>query len=194
MWDGFFVLSLVGGVFSCVSCLRGYDIKLLIAYSRVVHMGATLARLFTATCVGYLGALSMMVAHGFTSPALFFLAGTTYEATSRRALVAGKGILASRQVLTLGWLVGCASNMGIPPMLAFAGEVFIHGRVLRAGVLFFTLSLMTVIGRGAYNLFLFSSMAGTPGKYTSPTAQHALAFFLLLAPVVVWHSVYLFVL
>lgn len=87
------VLSLVGGVTIRGLCLRQTDMKSLVAYSSVAHMGLVLSGLLTITCWGVRGALTMMLAHGLCSSGLFALVNVVYERSGSRSLFINRGLL-----------------------------------------------------------------------------------------------------
>lgn len=89
----FVVLSLLGGVIVSLICLRQRDIKSLIAYSSVAHIGLILGGSFTQTYYGLIGSLVIMVSHGLCSSGLFCLANISYERCLSRSLYLNKGLL-----------------------------------------------------------------------------------------------------
>jgi NADH-ubiquinone oxidoreductase chain 4 len=89
----FISISLVGGFLISLVCLRQIDIKALIAYSSVAHIGVVLGGLLTLTYWGLRGALTLIIAHGLCSSGLFRLANITYERVGRRSLIINKGLL-----------------------------------------------------------------------------------------------------
>ncbi|SPP90471.1 nad4-1_a, partial (mitochondrion) [Drosophila guanche] len=86
-------ISLVGGVLVSLICLRQTDLKSLIAYSSVAHMGIVLAGLLTMTYWGLSGSYTLMIAHGLCSSGLFCLANVSYERLGSRSLLINKGLL-----------------------------------------------------------------------------------------------------
>lgn len=86
-------LGVVGGVLVRLICLRQTDIKALIAYSSVAHMGLVLAGISTLRVWGLRGAVVVMVGHGLCSSGLFCLANVVYERLGRRRLYISKGLL-----------------------------------------------------------------------------------------------------
>jgi NADH-ubiquinone oxidoreductase chain 4 len=74
-------------------CLRQTDLKALIAYSSVAHMGIVLGGLITITYWGIRGAFTLIIAHGLCSSGLFCLANISYERLGRRSLLINKGLL-----------------------------------------------------------------------------------------------------
>lgn len=90
----FIVLALWGVIITGTICLRQTDLKSLIAYSSVGHMGLVVAGILIQTPWGFAGALILMIAHGLTSSALFCLANTNYERTHTRTMVLTRGLQA----------------------------------------------------------------------------------------------------
>lgn len=89
----FFSISLVGGVLVSFICLRQRDVKSLIAYSSVSHMGLVICGLLTYSYWGFCGSLLIIVAHGLCSSGLFCLANISYERVGSRSLFLVKGLL-----------------------------------------------------------------------------------------------------
>uniref|UniRef100_A0A2D4HLP1 NADH-ubiquinone oxidoreductase chain 4 n=1 Tax=Micrurus lemniscatus lemniscatus TaxID=129467 RepID=A0A2D4HLP1_MICLE len=87
----FIVLSLWGATLASLTCLQQTDLKSLIAYSSISHIGLVIAAISIQTQWGLAGAIAIIVAHGFTSSALFCLANTTYERTQTRILILTRG-------------------------------------------------------------------------------------------------------
>lgn len=90
LWVG---VSIYGGVMVRLMCLRQVDLKSLIAYSSVAHMGLVIGGVMTGTIWGLIGSLTLMVAHGLCSSGLFCLANITYERLGSRSLLINRGLL-----------------------------------------------------------------------------------------------------
>nr|AYR05284.1 NADH dehydrogenase subunit 4 [Coleoptera sp. ACP-2013] len=152
----FIVISLVGGVIVSWICLRQADIKSLIAYSSVSHMGLSMSGILTMNNWGVGGAYVLMLAHGLCSSGLFSLANMNYERVFSRSLYLNKGMLMYLPNLAFWWFIFCISNMAAPPTLNLLGEIFlINSLVIYSNMLMILLSLMSFMG-AAYSLFLFS--------------------------------------
>lgn len=94
-------ISLVGGAVTRAICLRQSDLKSLIAYSSVGHMGLIVAGALSQTRWGYQASLAIMIAHGLRSSALFVMANINYEFTHTRRLFLTKGLLVVIPILTM---------------------------------------------------------------------------------------------
>nr|YP_010225746.1 NADH dehydrogenase subunit 4 [Paratrichocladius tamaater]UDD74597.1 NADH dehydrogenase subunit 4 [Paratrichocladius tamaater] len=152
----FISISLVGGFIISLVCLRQMDMKALIAYSSVAHMGIVLGGLLTLSNWGLMGAYSLMIAHGLCSSGLFSLANMTYERLSSRSLMINKGLLNFMPSLSLWWFLLCSGNMAAPPTLNLLGEISLLNSIISwswYSIIF--LSLLSFFG-AAYSLFLYS--------------------------------------
>nr|YP_010155752.1 NADH dehydrogenase subunit 4 [Colasposoma dauricum]QQY84943.1 NADH dehydrogenase subunit 4 [Colasposoma dauricum] len=152
----FIIISLFGGVVVSWICLRQVDIKSLIAYSSVSHMGLVLSGILTINTWGISGGYILMLAHGLCSSGLFCLANINYERVSSRSLYLNKGMMSYIPSLSFWWFIFCISNMAAPPSLNLLGEIFlINSLVMYSSVLMILLGLISFMS-AAYSLFLFS--------------------------------------
>nr|QEJ81420.1 NADH dehydrogenase subunit 4 [Pristolycus sp. FM14] len=152
----FITISLIGGFYISLICLRQSDIKSLIAYSSVSHMGLVLSGLMTLNLWGFYGSFLMMIAHGLCSSGLFCLANISYERLSSRSLFLNKGLINLMPSMSLWWFLLCSSNMGAPFSLNLFGEIMLINSVISwSWFSFIFLSLMSFFG-AAYSLFLYS--------------------------------------
>ena len=106
-------------------CLRQTDLKSLIAYSSVSHMGLVVGGIFTQTPWGFTGALILIIAHGLTSSALFCLANTNYERTHSRTMVLARGLQAIFPLMASWWFIASLANLALPPLPNLMGELII---------------------------------------------------------------------
>nr|QTF74367.1 NADH dehydrogenase subunit 4 [Sarcophila latifrons] len=149
-------ISLVGGVLVSLICLRQTDLKALIAYSSVAHMGIVLAGLMTMTYMGLCGSYTLMIAHGLCSSGLFCLANISYERLGSRSLLINKGLLNFMPSMALWWFLLSSANMAAPPTLNLLGEIsLINSIVSWSWVSMFMLSLLSFFS-AAYTLYLYA--------------------------------------
>nr|UBS93986.1 NADH dehydrogenase subunit 4 [Saperda tetrastigma] len=152
----FIIISIVGGFFISLICLRQSDIKSLIAYSSVAHMGLALGGIMTLNVWGFWGALVMMLAHGLCSSGLFCLANITYERVNSRSIYLNKGMLNLLPSMSLWWFLLSSSNMAAPPSFNLLGEIIlINSLVSYSWILMIFLSLISFFS-AAYSLFLYA--------------------------------------
>nr|ALO70959.1 NADH deshydrogenase subunit 4 [Aleocharinae sp. 4 EF-2015] len=152
----FISISLVGGVIVSLICLRQSDMKSLIAYSSVAHMGLVLGGLMTLNLWGMYGSLSMMLAHGLCSSGLFCLANICYERLSSRSLYLNKGMINLMPSFSLWWFLLCSSNMAAPPSFNLLGEIMLINSLVSWSFLTMTMLMLISFFSAVYSLYLYS--------------------------------------
>lgn len=149
-------IRLVGGFLVRLICLRQTDLKILIAYSSVAHIGIVLAGLITIIYWGLCGSYTLIIAHGLCSSGLFCLANISYERLGRRSLLINKGILNFIPSITLWWFLLRSANIAAPPTLNLLGEISLLNRIVSwSWVSIFMLGLISFF-RAAYTLYLYA--------------------------------------
>uniref|UniRef100_A0AAU7YU01 NADH-ubiquinone oxidoreductase chain 4 n=1 Tax=Conchapelopia togamaculosa TaxID=3154050 RepID=A0AAU7YU01_9DIPT len=167
-------ISLVGGVLVSLVCLRQTDLKALIAYSSVAHMGIVLGGLMTLSYWGLNGSFTLMIAHGLCSSGLFCLANITYERLGSRSLLINKGLMNFMPSMTLWWFLLCSGNMAAPPTLNLLGEISLLNSIVSWSWLsMLCLSLLSFFS-AAYTLYLYSY--SQHGKLSSGAYSFSLGF------------------
>nr|YP_009364255.1 NADH dehydrogenase subunit 4 [Anaulaciulus koreanus]ARF02898.1 NADH dehydrogenase subunit 4 [Anaulaciulus koreanus] len=149
-------IGLLGGVYLSLVCLQQSDMKSLIAYSSVVHMGMVVGGIATLKMIGFMGSLILMVGHGLCSSGLFCLANMSYLKVQSRSLLLNKGLINIIPSLSLMWFLLVSSNMAAPPSLNLVGEITLIGSIMSWGwqilVLIISLSFLSA----SYCIYLFS--------------------------------------
>nr|AZH08545.1 NADH dehydrogenase subunit 4 [Halice sp. JL-2018] len=152
----FLSLSLWGGIIISLNCLRMMDMKSIIAYSSVVHMGLCLGGLLTLNDWGLKGSMCVMVGHGLCSAGLFFLANLVYERTHSRSMIFSKGMMNMMPSLSLSWFLLLASNMAAPPTVNLLGEINLFISMINWEITSIALLSGISFFSAAYSLYLFS--------------------------------------
>nr|YP_009441716.1 NADH dehydrogenase subunit 4 [Amphizoa insolens]AOY39248.1 NADH dehydrogenase subunit 4 [Amphizoa insolens] len=170
LWSPLFIsISLIGGLMVSLICLRQTDLKLLIAYSSVAHMGMVLGGIMSLNYWGFCGSFIMMIAHGLCSSGLFCLANISYERVHSRSMFINKGLINLMPSMTLWWFLLCSSNMAAPPSLNLLGEIsLLNSMVSWSWLSIFMLMLLSFFS-ACYSLYLYSySQHGKiySGKYS----------------------------
>nr|YP_009244946.1 NADH dehydrogenase subunit 4 [Amynthas pectiniferus]AMO27070.1 NADH dehydrogenase subunit 4 [Amynthas pectiniferus] len=151
-------VALTGAVVTSLICMRQTDLKSLIAYSSVGHMGLMVAGMNSNTNWGMQAALAMMIAHGLSSSALFVMANMNYEITSTRSLYMTKGLMVLMPILTLWWFMFTASNMAAPPTINLLSEIMLMTSIMSTTTWsIITLGLVSFF-TAVYSLYMFTSM------------------------------------
>nr|YP_001974530.1 NADH dehydrogenase subunit 4 [Metaperipatus inae]ABQ95561.1 NADH dehydrogenase subunit 4 [Metaperipatus inae] len=163
----FITISLLGAFMTSLICLRQIDLKVLIAYSSVGHMGLMVSSIFTNTYWGYNSAISMMIAHGLCSSGMFCLANITYERYNSRSMMMIKGGLNMFPGLSLMWFLLCITNISSPPSLNLLSEIGIIISLLSwSKISMIFISLISFFS-AAYTLYMYSSTQHGKISWTS---------------------------
>jgi NADH-quinone oxidoreductase subunit M len=115
-------LAVIGIIYGALGCLAQTDMKRLIAFSSVAHMGFVMLGISTLTSFGMSAAMFGMVAHGLITGMLFFVAGSVKERYHTLEIARLGGLL--KQMPHLGWILGfsCMASLGLPGLAGFWGE------------------------------------------------------------------------
>lgn len=181
-------IALIGAITTGLICIRQSDLKALIAYSSVGHIGLIVAGIISNTSLGMYGGLAIIIAHGLVSSALFCLANITYEITHTRSVALTKGILLTIPILSLWWFLFSCANMAAPPTINLLREILLITATLsHSFILAIPLMLIRFIA-AAYSLFLYSTINhGAPLLLSNPIPtvppRYLLLLFLHLVPI-----------
>jgi NADH-quinone oxidoreductase subunit M len=150
-----FTLSVVAIVYTSLVALMQEDIKKLIAYSSVAHMGFVTMGMFTFTEEGVQGALFQMISHGIVSGALFLCVGVVYDRLHTREIAAYGGLVNRMPIYAAVFMVFTLANVGLPGTSGFVGEflTLIAAFKINTWVAFFATT--GVILSAAYALWLY---------------------------------------
>lgn len=150
-------LAMWGSLAMCIVCLTQVDMKRLIAYSSIVHIGPILISIFSIYWLGWLGAMIVIISHGITSSGIFFLMNSMYERIGRRRSVIVKGVLKFFPFVSFFWFFIAACNISVPPTLNFYSEILVIFRVLGLRNILFILMALTFFLVGVYCVFFYIS-------------------------------------
>ena len=132
------------------------DLKIVVAYRRVVHLSPVIIAMLLNSSEGMIGRIFMGVGHGFSSSILFLGVGLVYGSRGfrRRYLVGGSTLLFS-----LFWLLGCAINASIPPRINYFSEVYIFYVCFCYRTVMCPLLLPRIVLRGLYSILLYTNIS-----------------------------------
>nr|YP_337901.1 NADH dehydrogenase subunit 4 [Andrias japonicus]BAE45328.1 NADH dehydrogenase subunit 4 [Andrias japonicus] len=151
----FIILALWGVVMTGLICTRQTDLKSLIAYSSVSHMGLVIAAAMIQTPWSYAGAIALMISHGLTSSVLFCLANLNYERHHSRTLLLMRGSQTVLPLMMTWWLLSNLLNMAIPPSTNMWGELLIITSLFNwSGYTILITGISTVI-TAVYTLYIY---------------------------------------
>nr|YP_009338604.1 NADH dehydrogenase subunit 4 [Chloronia mirifica]ANT70541.1 NADH dehydrogenase subunit 4 [Chloronia mirifica] len=149
-------ISLIGGFMVSLICVRQVDMKSMIAYSSVAHMGIALAGMMTMTMLGLSGSFSMMLAHGLCSSGLFCLANISYERSGSRSMIINKGMMNLMPSMCLLLFLLISSNMAAPPSLNLLGEISLLNSIVGWCSMSMLMLMLMSFFSAVYSLFLYS--------------------------------------
>nr|AIC09094.1 NADH dehydrogenase subunit 4 [Gasteruption sp. M19] len=152
----FIVVSLMGSFYLSLVCLLQVDMKMLVAYSSVVHMGLLLSGMMTLSNVGYLGGYYMMLSHGLCSSGLFCLVNFNYERLMSRSFFFNKGLMNLMPKMSLWWFLLSVMNMSSPPSLNLLSEIFLVSSIVNYTLYLIPLIIFVCFFSAVYSLYLFS--------------------------------------
>nr|YP_010032421.1 NADH dehydrogenase subunit 4 [Cicadetta abscondita]QOW07736.1 NADH dehydrogenase subunit 4 [Cicadetta abscondita] len=149
-------ISMIGSIMISILCMIQIDIKSMIAYSSVAHMGLVISGIMTMSDWGLFGSYYMMIGHGLCSSGLFCLANMLYERTNSRSLLINKGMLTFMPSMSLLWFLMSASNMSCPPTINLVGEIMIINSLMSWNTLMMILLVLSSFMSACYSLYMFS--------------------------------------
>jgi NADH-quinone oxidoreductase subunit M len=156
------VLAVVSIVYGAFTALGQRDMKTLVAYSSLSHLGLVVLALFAFAPTAVASSLVMIVSHGFISAAVFLLAGFIEERTGTRDLFAFGGLAAQAPRLQALMLVAAMALLGLPGLSGFAGEFLILIGSWQTQPVITAISLIAIVLASAYTLRLFQAAMNGP--------------------------------
>ena len=147
-------LSLIAVVYIALVALVQQDMKKLIAYSSISHMGFVTLGLFIFNAQGAEGAMMQMISHGFISGALFLCVGVLYDRTHSRMIDTYGGIATPMPVFAALFVLFAMANTGLPGTSGFVGEFLVILGSFQANPWFAIIAALTLIFGAAYTLWM----------------------------------------
>ena len=147
-------IALVGSPIACLICLRQGDLKMLIAYSSVVHIGVVTIGFLRGREIGYTCGIIMVFSHGLCSPFLFAFSYWLYVASHSRLMINNFRVWPIR-IFGISRLVSL--NLGVPPSLSVWSEVLMARSLLFMMSRAFPILILVLFLSGLYNLYLYVS-------------------------------------
>nr|YP_009494671.1 NADH dehydrogenase subunit 4 [Bathyraja albomaculata]AWO66464.1 NADH dehydrogenase subunit 4 [Bathyraja albomaculata] len=187
----FLILAIWGIIMTSSICLRQTDLKSLIAYSSVSHMGLVAAAILIQTPWSFAGATALMIAHGLISSMLFCLANTNYERIHSRTLLLARGTQIILPLMGTSWFLANLANLALPPSPNLVGELLIITSLFKWSNWTILLTGTGVLLTASYSLYMFlmTQRGPTPQHmlFLSPshTREHLLMYLHLLPTILI---------
>ncbi len=195
-WDWFIItLSLIAVMYIGLVALVQHDMKKLIAYSSVAHMGFVTLGFFIFNELGVSGGIVQMISHGFISGALFLCIGVLYDRVHSREIASYGGVVNTMpKFATLAMLFAMA-NCGLPGTSGFVGEWMVILGTVKVNFWLALLSATTLVFGAAYTLWMFKrvffgAVANDDVKTLSDLNAREVLMLTLLALAVLWMGLY----
>ncbi|MGI9483862.1 MAG: NADH-quinone oxidoreductase subunit M [Hyphomicrobiales bacterium] len=150
-----FALSIVAIVYTSLVALMQDDMKKLIPYSSVAHMGYVTMGIFTGTVQGIQGGIFQMISHGFVSGALFLCVGVVYDRMHTREIAAYGGLVNRMPIYAFTFMVFTLANVGLPGTSGFVGEFLTLVGAFKANTWVAFFATFGIILSAAYALWLY---------------------------------------
>ena len=190
-----FALSIIAVIYTSLVALAQSDMKKLIAYSSVAHMGFVTIGIFTLTEQGIAGAMFQMISHGLVSAALFFCVGVVYDRLHTRDISAYGGVAAVMPRYAVFFMFMMLASVGLPGTSGFVGEMLVLVGAWKAStwVAFFTatgLVLGATYMLWLYRRVMFGGIVNDDVRAMEPMNRREFVIFLPITFLVLWFGVY----
>ena len=150
-----FTLSIVAIIYTSLVALAQEDMKKLIAYSSVAHMGFVTLGAFTVTQQGMEGALFQMLSHGVVSAALFLIVGVVYDRVHSRLIVTYEGLVERMPAYSVVFMIFMLASVGLPGTSGFVGEFLVLVGIFQVNTWVALLAASGMVLGAAYMLYLY---------------------------------------
>jgi NADH-quinone oxidoreductase subunit M len=193
---GFMItLSLIAIVYIGLVALVQADMKKLIAYSSIAHMGFVTLGFFIFSADGMLGGIIQMISHGFVSAALFLCVGVLYDRVHSRQIADYGGVANTMPVFAAFFVLFAMANSGLPATSGFVGEFLVILGTMKTSFWYAFLAATTLITGAAYTLWMikrvvYGAVANDHVKELKDVGARELAFLVILAVAVLALGIY----
>ncbi|MGH7396480.1 MAG: NADH-quinone oxidoreductase subunit M [Candidatus Rokuibacteriota bacterium] len=190
-----FVLAIIGIIYGAWVSTVQPDIKKLVAYSSVSHLGFVVLGLFTLTPQGLVGGLIQMVSHGLSTGALFLMVGMIYERRHTRLIADFGGLWKVIPAFSVVFLIVCLSSVGLPGLNGFVGEFLILVGAFQVDRLAAVLATSGIIFAAVYLLWMyqrvcFGEVTAEANRRLTDLSPREWAVLLPVLVFIVWIGVY----
>ena len=180
------ILALIGIIYGALVALSQRDVKSLVAYSSVSHLGFVVLGIFTLNAQGLSGGILQMVNHGLSTGALFLLVGMLYERRHTRLIEDFGGLWKVIPVFSVFMLIVTLSSMGLPGFNGFVGEFLIIAGAVKSNVVYAVIAALGIVLSVAYLLWMFQRVAqGEPTNENRKLKDLSAREVIVLVPLVI---------
>ncbi|BDA78318.1 NADH:ubiquinone oxidoreductase subunit M [Leptospira kobayashii] len=193
--DLFQALAVIGIIYGAMAALVQTDIKRIIAYSSLSHLGYCMLGLFSFTEEGAVGGMLQMISHGISTGMLFLMIGMIYERAHTRDISEFGGLAKQMPLYSIFFLLAVLSSVGLPGTNGFIGEFLILVGSLKANYLFGGIAAIGVVLGALYLLwfvkrFLFGTSKTIQAKPYKDLSFREVAILSPLVVLIFWIGIY----
>ncbi len=190
-----FVLSIIAIIYTSLVALAQQDMKKLIAYSSVAHMGFVTVGIFSLNAQGIAGAMFQMISHGLISAALFFGVGVVYDRLHTRDIDAYGGVADAMPRYAVFFMIMMLGSVGLPGTTGFVGEFLVMVGAWQANIVVAIFTATGVILGATYMLWLYRRVIfGRAEKdevlALEPLDRREIFIFVPLTILVIWYGIF----
>ncbi len=167
-----FWLSIIAIIYTSLVALVQSDMKKMIAYSSVAHMGYVTLGIFTATSNGVEGAIFQMISHGLISAALFLCVGVMYDRMHTRDIARYGGIVKNMPKFATLFMIFMLGSVGLPGTSGFVGEILVLMGAFQADSMIGTLAATGLVLGATYMLWLYRQVIFGPAQNKDAAAMN----------------------
>jgi len=191
----FSILAIIGIVYGALVSMMQKDLKRLIAFSSVSHLGFVMLGLFTFTMPGVQGGIIQMINHGLSTGALFLIVGAIYERRHTRMISEFGGLCTPMPVFAIIFMIVTLSSIGLPGLNGFVGEFLILLGTFQVNKAYAVIAATGVIFAACYMLWMFQrvvfgQVTNDKNKDLKDLSWREIAIFAPLILFIVWIGVY----
>jgi len=188
-------LALIGIVYGAIVSAVQRDVKSLVAFSSVSHLGFVMLGLFAFNAQGISGGILQMVNHGLSTGALFLLVGMLYERRHTRLIADFGGVAKVMPIYAAFFLIVMFSSVGLPGLNGFVGEFLILVGAFQANVWYAAVAATGVVFSAIYLLWMYQRVMNGPithdeNKALNDLSPREIALLVALVVFIVWIGVY----
>lgn len=154
-----FMISILSIYHASIIALRQVDLKKLIAYSSVAHMGFVTLGLFSLNIYGFVGSLYIMISHGIVAGALFFLVGVLYDRYGSRNILDYGGLASTMPLFATTFFFFTLANLSFPGSSNFIGELFVLLGLCEIEMLTTILATLSIIFTSSYSIWAYNRIS-----------------------------------
>jgi NADH-quinone oxidoreductase subunit M len=188
-------LAIVGIIYGALVAMVQPDLKKLVAYSSVSHLGFVMLGIFTMTPEGIQGALLQMINHGLSTGALFLIVGMVYERTHTRMIADYGGLAKQMPVFATLFGITMFSSIGLPGLNGFIGEFLILVGAFKKSYIWAIFAVLGIILGAAYMLWafqrvMFGELDKPANQRLSDCSGREIAYMVPIIILMVWIGIY----